>query len=32
MAAAKPLVNKKYKLERFQAKDGWTYARIPDQK
>lgn len=32
MAAAKPLVNKKYQLERFQAKGGWTYARIPDLK
>lgn len=30
MAAAKPLVNKKYQLEKFQAKGGWTYARIPD--
>jgi hypothetical protein len=25
----KPLVNKKYKLEKFQGKGGWTYARIP---
>ncbi|HEY9044251.1 MAG TPA: YdeI/OmpD-associated family protein [Ohtaekwangia sp.] len=25
----KPLVDKKYKLERFQGKGGWTYARIP---
>ena len=25
-----PLVNKKYKLERFQAKGGWTYAAIPE--
>ena len=32
MVAAKPLVNKKYKLERFQAKGGWTYARIPEIK
>src|SRR5688572_5246826 len=27
---AKPLVNKKYKLEKFQGKGGWTYARIPE--
>lgn len=26
----KPLVNKKYLLERFQAKGGWTYAQIPE--
>lgn len=26
----KPLVNKKYLLERFQAKGGWTYAAIPE--
>ena len=25
----KPLVNKKYVLEKFQGKGGWTYARIP---
>jgi hypothetical protein len=25
----KPLVNKKYKLERYPGKGGWTYARIP---
>jgi hypothetical protein len=25
----KPLVNKKFKLERFPGKGGWTYARIP---
>jgi hypothetical protein len=24
-----PLVNKKYKLEKFPGKGGWTYARIP---
>src|SRR5215471_7970050 len=24
----KPLVSKKYKLQRFQAKGGWTYALI----
>ena len=28
----KPLVNKKYLLEKFQGKGGWTYARIPDIK
>jgi hypothetical protein len=27
---AKALVNKKYKLERFQGKGGWTYAAIPE--
>lgn len=26
----KPLVNKKYQLEKFQGKGGWTYARIPE--
>jgi hypothetical protein len=26
----KPLVNKKYILERFAGKGGWTYARIPE--
>ena len=26
----KPLVNKKYVLEKFPGKGGWTYARIPD--
>jgi hypothetical protein len=26
----KPLVNKKYKLEKFHGKGGWTFARIPD--
>lgn len=26
----KPLVNKKYLLERFPGKGGWTYARIPE--
>jgi hypothetical protein len=25
----KPLVDKRFKLERFQGKGGWTYARIP---
>jgi hypothetical protein len=28
----KPLVNKKYKLERFNGKGGWTYALIPEVK
>lgn len=26
----KPLINKKYLLEKFQGKGGWTYASIPD--
>jgi hypothetical protein len=26
----KALVNKKYKLEKFHGKGGWTYARIPE--
>ena len=26
----KPLVDKRLKLERFQGKGGWTYARIPE--
>ena len=26
----KPLVNKKYKLEKFHGKGGWTFARIPE--
>lgn len=26
----KPLVDKQYKLERFEGKGGWTYARIPE--
>ncbi|MDZ4823977.1 MAG: YdeI/OmpD-associated family protein [Flavobacteriales bacterium] len=26
----KPLVNKKYILEKFHGKGGWTYARIPE--
>jgi hypothetical protein len=26
----KPLVNKKYKLEKFHGKGGWTYAQIPE--
>ncbi len=30
MKTKKPLVNKKYKLERFQGKGGWTYVPIPE--
>jgi hypothetical protein len=30
MKMKKPLVNKKYKLERFHGKGGWTYAQIPE--
>lgn len=26
----KPLVNKKYLLEKFPGKGGWTYAHLPD--
>jgi hypothetical protein len=26
----KPLINKKYKLEKFPGKGGWTFARIPE--
>lgn len=26
----KPLVDKKYKLEKFPGKGGWTFARIPE--
>jgi hypothetical protein len=26
----KPLVNKKYMLEKFHGKGGWTFARIPE--
>ena len=26
----KPLVNKKYKLEKFPGKGGWTFSRIPE--
>lgn len=26
----KPLINKKYKLEKFHGKGGWTYVRIPE--
>jgi hypothetical protein len=26
----KPLINKKYVLEKFHGKGGWTYARIPE--
>ncbi len=28
----KPLINKKYRLERFQGKGGWTFAQIPEIK
>ena len=28
----KPIINKKYRLEKFQGKGGWTYARIPEVK
>ncbi len=30
MDSQKPLVNKKYLLEKFPGKGGWTYARIPE--
>lgn len=30
--AAKPLVNKKYLLEKYTGKGGWTYAQIPEIK
>jgi uncharacterized protein DUF1905/bacteriocin resistance YdeI/OmpD-like protein len=30
MKAAKPLVNKKYLLQKFPGKGGWTYAEIPE--
>jgi hypothetical protein len=26
----KPIINKRYKLERFPGKGGWTFARIPE--
>lgn len=26
----KPLINKKYRLEKFNGKGGWTFARIPE--
>ena len=26
----KPLINKKYKLEKFRGKGGWTFTRIPE--
>lgn len=29
MPEVKPLVNKRFKLERYPGKGGWTYARIP---
>lgn len=30
MATVKPLVNKKYLLEKYPGKGGWTYAAIPE--
>ena len=30
MAPEKPLVNKKYLLEKYPGKGGWTYAAIPE--
>jgi hypothetical protein len=30
MAAEKPLVNKKYILEKYPGKGGWTYVAIPE--
>lgn len=30
MEAEKPLVNKKYLLEKYPGKGGWTYAAIPE--
>lgn len=30
MEIEKPLVSKKYLLEKFQGKGGWTYAQIPE--
>lgn len=30
MAKEKPIVDKRYKLEKFPGKGGWTYARIPE--
>lgn len=30
MTEDKPLVNKKYLLEKFPGKGGWTYAQIPE--
>ena len=30
MLAEKPLVNKKYLLEKYPGKGGWTYAAIPE--
>jgi hypothetical protein len=30
MNTGKPLVNKKYSLEKFPGKGGWTYAQIPE--
>ena len=30
MSNEKPLVNKKYLLQKFEGKGGWTYAQIPE--
>jgi hypothetical protein len=30
LAGVKPLVNKKYLLEKFPGKGGWTFAKIPE--
>lgn len=30
MKSGKPLVNKKYLLEKYPGKGGWTYAVIPE--
>lgn len=30
MESEKPLINKKYLLEKFSGKGGWTYAAIPE--
>ncbi|MFT5385881.1 MAG: hypothetical protein ACI81W_003292, partial [Saprospiraceae bacterium] len=30
MKKEKPLVNKKYLLQRFPGKGGWTFAEIPE--
>jgi hypothetical protein len=30
MNQMKPIINKRYKLEKFPGKGGWTFARIPE--
>jgi hypothetical protein len=30
MSKEKPLVNKRYKLEKWPGKGGWTFARVPE--